>query len=504
MPAADTRVAGPGVADAGLESTPDLAADRRRHRLRRAQWVLLGAVAASMLLSAGGLIGAAWVKSPAQEAAQTSAPSPSLLTATVSRQVVSKNLISRGIVTAAQEVQATPESEPGAQRLVISAVNKPVGAAVHNGDVLLAVSGRPLFSLVGDVPAWRDLTPGESGSDVAQLQAALADLGYPSQPDPSGTFGQGTKDAVAAFYTRIGFPVLTSGASAVQLQQAQQAITTASQRLAADQRSASQGGAGQGGTGQGGTAGQAAQARLTADQAAVTAAQQSYDSMAEHSGPMVPMNEVVFVPSFPATVAAVSGQLGSLVQAPLITIDAGRPDIVAQLDPSDEPLVRAGQAVAVQDEASGWQSTGTIESVGAVTTTGSSGSGSAASASSGGAGSDAAGTGSSGASPGSSASGSGTAYLPVIIAVTGTVPTAEISQNVQVTVTYASSAGPVLAVPEAAIRTDAAGRTYLLAVNARGGQQRVPVATGITGGGMVAVTAQEGTLTAGQKVVTGS
>jgi HlyD family secretion protein len=477
------------MADASLESPPDLAADRRRHRLRRAQWVLLGAVAASMLLSAGGLIGAAWVKSPAQVAAQTSAPSPSLLTATVSRQVVSKNLISRGIVTAAQEVQFTPESEPGAQRLVISAMNKPAGAAVDNGDVLLAVSGRPLFSLLGDVPAWRDLTPGESGSDVAQLQAALADLGYPFQPDPSGTFGQGTKNAVAAFYARIGFPVLTSGASAAQLQQAQQAITTASQRLAADQRSA----------GQGGTAGQAAQARLTADQAAVTAAQQSYDNMAEHSGPMVPMSEVVFVPSFPATVAAVSGQLGSLVQAPLITIDAGRPDIVAQLDPSDEPLVRAGQAVAVQDEASGWQATGTIESVGAVTTTGGSGSGSAASASTGGAGS-----GSSGASPGSSAGGSGTAYLPVIIAVTGTVPTAEISQNVQVTVTYASSAGPVLAVPEAAIRTDAAGRTYLLAVNARGGQQRVPVATGITGGGMVAVTAQEGMLTAGQKVVTGS
>lgn len=488
-----------GTGAAEPEPSPGPASGWAGHRLRKAQWVLVGVVAASVLLSAGGLIGAAWVKSPAQVAAQTGPPAPSLLTATVSRQVVSKTLTSRGIVTAAQQVEATPESEPGAQRLVISALGTSPGAAVHNGDVLLAVSGRPMFALAGAVPAWRDLIPGESGSDVTELQAALASLGYPTAPDAPGFFGQGTKNAVTAFYEHIGFPVLTTGASGAQLQQAQQTVTTANEQLASDQRSAALSGA----------SGQAAQARLSSDHTAVTVAQQSYASMVRGSGPMVPMNEVVFVPSFPATVAAVSGQLGSLVEAPLITIDAGRPDIVGRLDPSDEPLVRAGQAVVVQDEASGWHAAGTVESVDPVTTSGGPGSGSSGgsdSAGSGSAGSGSSGsdTGISGSSQGSSASGGGTAYLPVIIGVAINVPISEIGQNIQVTLTYASSAGPVLAVPEAAIRTDAAGRTYVLAVDARGGQQRVPVATGITGGGMVAVTPQARTLSAGQRVVTGS
>ena len=62
--------------------------------------------------------------------------------------------------------------------LYVSKATVPVGARVDSGDHLGEVSGRPLFALRGNVPAYRDLKLGMTGSDVTQLQRALRDLGY--------------------------------------------------------------------------------------------------------------------------------------------------------------------------------------------------------------------------------------------------------------------------------------------------------------------------------------
>src|SRR5580658_3750211 len=341
-------------------------------------------------------------------------------------------------------------------------------------------------------PARRDHRAG-GGPSALTTPFTGHDLGSGQYPrdDANGFFGEGTKSAVSAFFSHLGFTAPTTGASSEQLQAAQGAITTAQDKLAADERLASKGG----------PAGQGAKARLPADQAAVANAQQSYDNLAERSGPMVPINDVIFVPSFPATLAALSGQRGAVVQAPLVTIDAGRPDIMGQFDPSAESLIKPGQAVVVQDQDSGWQADGAVQAVEAVTTGNSSSSGSSSS----GGGSGQTGGSGSGQETGSSANGSGgVSYLPVIISLKGGVPITEIGQNVELTVSYAHSAGAVLAVPEAAIRTDAAGHTYVIKVGSYGRQLRVPVTTGITGNGMVTVTAQAGRLSAGQHVVTGS
>ncbi len=474
-------------------------------RLRRAQRVLLGVVAASVLVAAGGLIGAAWVRSPAQLAAQIAPPPPTVLTAPVVRQVVNESVVTRGTVTAAHQVTATPASELGATRLVITQVNKPAGARVVAGDVLVTISGRPLFALAGAFPAWRNLTPGESGPDVTQLQTALAGLGLSSAPDARGFYGSGTKDAVAALYTRLGFPAPHAGASAAALQAARDKAAHAQQVQASDQAAARRG-----------PAGRTARARLAADARAAAAAAQAYASLAARSGPMIPMSEVVFVPSFPATVTAVSGTVGSLVSAPLVTLDSGRPDISAQLDPSDRSLLRAGQPVTAYDSATGWRAAGTVASVGAVTT-GTAGSGGSAGSGSTGTGADGsgpAGSGSAGSDSGGSAQGSGAAgtsgaspYLPVTISLHGRVPAAELGGDVQVTVVYAHSHGPVLTVPEAAVRTYPDGRAYVLVKTGRAGQRRVPVTAGISGGGRVAVTpgpGAAGRLTAGDSVVTSS
>jgi peptidoglycan hydrolase-like protein with peptidoglycan-binding domain len=60
----------------------------------------------------------------------------------------------------------------------ISRLQVAAGRTISNGEQLAAIDGEPMFALTGRVPAWRDITPGESGPDVTELQKALASLGY--------------------------------------------------------------------------------------------------------------------------------------------------------------------------------------------------------------------------------------------------------------------------------------------------------------------------------------
>jgi len=70
--------------------------------------------------------------------------------------------------------------------------------------VLLTASGRPLFVLQGDVPAYRDLVPGLKGDDVRQLEKALSRLGF--DPGPTdGVYDRRTSAAVARWYSSRGW-----------------------------------------------------------------------------------------------------------------------------------------------------------------------------------------------------------------------------------------------------------------------------------------------------------
>ena len=61
------------------------------------------------------------------------------------------------------------------------------GANVGEGTVVMTVSGRPVFVLRGAQPSHRDLAPGHSGPDVAQLERALARLGFPPGSSTAAT-----------------------------------------------------------------------------------------------------------------------------------------------------------------------------------------------------------------------------------------------------------------------------------------------------------------------------
>ena len=85
------------------------------------------------------------------------------------------------------------------------------GAAVESGDVLYSVEGRPVVALTGAVPAWRDLASGaDGGADIAQLEAALAALGYSDGGalTVDETWDGHTTAAVKAWQTGLGLEAI--------------------------------------------------------------------------------------------------------------------------------------------------------------------------------------------------------------------------------------------------------------------------------------------------------
>lgn len=196
---------------------------RRWWRSRRLGWLL-----ASVVLCAGA--GGAWwlassSQSPEQAAARAEEPEASWVTATVEMRVLSATVIQRGDVVAevSVPVEAPSSVEPPA---VVTKPAPPVGGELVEGDVVVEVSGRPVFVFDGSVPMYRTLRPGMTGADVAQLQAALSRLGY--DPDSDEVYGEATKQAVAAWYRDTGYePVPAFDTAAADLAAARQAVDDA-------------------------------------------------------------------------------------------------------------------------------------------------------------------------------------------------------------------------------------------------------------------------------------
>jgi hypothetical protein len=84
------------------------------------------------------------------------------------------------------------------------------GQVVRGGRTLYQVNGIPVVLLYGNVPAWRDLSDGVSGPDVAELNADLVQLRYATstQLDPrSEVFSLATAYALEQLQARLGVAV---------------------------------------------------------------------------------------------------------------------------------------------------------------------------------------------------------------------------------------------------------------------------------------------------------
>ena len=80
------------------------------------------------------------------------------------------------------------------------------GERVGCGDVLYRVDNHPVVLLCGQVPAYRPLSPSDSGPDVAELNANLVRLGYATraQLTPSSGFSPATAAALEKLQSGLG------------------------------------------------------------------------------------------------------------------------------------------------------------------------------------------------------------------------------------------------------------------------------------------------------------
>jgi peptidoglycan hydrolase-like protein with peptidoglycan-binding domain len=162
--------------------------------------VAMGLVAAFAAVAAGTWWIAVSVRSPAQREAAASPPPAQAVLATVTRGDLEDQTTAKAVVTRADT--RSYEFYLAGGRSVVTAAPLADGGQLRNGDVVLRVNSRPLFVFEGSFPAWRDIGEGDSGEDVAQLQAALGELGYEVPAD--GEFGPLTRQAVLALYAAAG------------------------------------------------------------------------------------------------------------------------------------------------------------------------------------------------------------------------------------------------------------------------------------------------------------
>jgi hypothetical protein len=162
-----------------------------------------------LAVGAGWLLGLEFA-SPSQRAAADGPPPTSTITATVTDGTLTDQ-ITVDVTTAASSVQTATLSGTG-DVSVVTALPLSTGSTVSAGSVVAEVDGRPVFALPGQFRFYRDMTVGDTGPDVAQLQHALTASGIPVPAD--GDFGASTGRAVDRLYKRSGYSAPTTEASA--------------------------------------------------------------------------------------------------------------------------------------------------------------------------------------------------------------------------------------------------------------------------------------------------
>ena len=188
--------------------------------MRRGAAVLI-TVAVVVAAAGGGWLAGRNITSPDQAALETEPPPASLITVEVERAELVADVIIRadvGFDEPATLALSGGLGNRGAALVVTSAPER--GAELVEGSVAIEIAGRPVFLLVGPVPAFRDLRPQDRGPDVEQLETALRRLGH-FNGEPDQLWDEATSTAVAAWYEQVGYsPNEPSDAEQVALESA--------------------------------------------------------------------------------------------------------------------------------------------------------------------------------------------------------------------------------------------------------------------------------------------
>jgi multidrug efflux pump subunit AcrA (membrane-fusion protein) len=550
-------------------------------------WAVLGLV--------GGMALGAWyagsrIQSPAEMAARTAPPEPSPILVPVESRVLSSDVVTRGTVRYGlpQPISIAPSTVKGSIGL-IATLPRP-NTEFQEGEVILSVSGRPVFVLRGAIPTYRDMAPGTSGSDVRQLEESLARLGM----DPGSVddiYDLKTSAAVERFYRKRGWepfgPTREQSAVVLALERessdaergrlaAETARETAVRAVAAARALADQNvrqadldrvartreqhrqtleteraRAAHAATSaaadvaaqineralivldprQTQAARATAEARLSVARAAQRKAKLEADlaiqtamrevaqteeriqiaeatvkaarlegergvsaaleqqklaefdlkvaseraqrlerelaAVRERIGVQVPADEVVFIPSLPVRIHEVTAAVGASASGPIMSVTDNQLSIDSQLPIGAAPLVKPGMKVAIDEQALGIKATGVVEEVANT--------------------------------PGTRGVDGYHFYLGIKVEST---PVSLAGFSVRLTIPTETTKGAVIAVPTSAVSLAVDGTSRVL-VDRGGTLEYVTVQPGLSTGGYVEVTAPDGQLAPGQRVVVG-
>jgi peptidoglycan hydrolase-like protein with peptidoglycan-binding domain len=168
-------------------------------------------LAVVIVAAAIGWVAGRQISSPAEVASRTAPPDAAPILVPAEERVLSTDIVTRGTARFGSPQQlslatSALKSQPG-----VAAKLPAIGRELGEGDLVFTTSGRPVFLLTGEQPAFRDLGPGIEGEDVRQLEDALVRLGF--NPGPvDGVYDGQTGDAVSQWYKNKGFTPFVASA----------------------------------------------------------------------------------------------------------------------------------------------------------------------------------------------------------------------------------------------------------------------------------------------------
>jgi hypothetical protein len=169
--------------------------------MRRKTWVLTGAAVLAVVVSIGAVVTTSGAKRPA-----SATPLPPASTATIKKGELSAMVSVNGTLAYLAQSDGSPY-------LVIDQSNgmytelPTAGQVISQGQALYRVNDSPVVLLYGATPAYRTLSAGDNGPDVAELNADLVQLGYATSDQLSPTsavFGSATTTALEKLQRALG------------------------------------------------------------------------------------------------------------------------------------------------------------------------------------------------------------------------------------------------------------------------------------------------------------
>ncbi len=434
------------------------------------------------------------IQSPAEAAARTAPPTPSPILVPIEERILTSDVITRGTARFGLPQSISLAASPLKPDAGVITTLPAQGDQLNEGQVLFTASGRPVFLLQGDFPAYRDLVSGLSGEDIRQLEAALKRLKF--DPGPvDGVYDEKTSAAVADWYASAGFvsfgpteeqlanirslenelalavneKIAAEGAlalaplliKAARAQAAYEVEAASEPARAAVQL----------------TGEVAIRAAEDAEKAAVREVERltrlvdqlanNLEAARRKADSPVPIDEIVFIPAFPVRVEEIQAEIGDAASGPVIVVTNNQLAIDSSLPLAEAPLVKPGMTVAIDEPDLGLQATGAVSRVANT--------------------------------PGTDGVDGYHIYFEVLVDET---PVRLEGVSLRLTIPVESTGGAVTVVPTSALFLAADG-TSRVQVEDNGNLEFVVVEPGLSADGFVEVKPIGGTLSAGQLVLVG-